>query len=83
MQAQHLSPACVRPWRKARISASWAGVRRFESRRRFLLTERLQFEWDEAKAHHFARHGVKPEEAAQVIADDPLDFSAIGYSVNT
>lgn len=33
---------------------------------------RLQFEWDEANEGHIARQGVTPEEAEQVIANDPL-----------
>lgn len=38
------------------------------------VSERLQFEWDEANEGHIARHGVTPEEAEQVIANNPLEI---------
>ena len=31
------------------------------------------FDWDEENRAHIARHGVSPEEAEQVLANDPLD----------
>jgi uncharacterized DUF497 family protein len=41
-----------------------------------MLAEWLQFEWDEANVQHLARHGVKPEEAEQVIANNPLEIES-------
>ena len=34
----------------------------------------VEFDWDEANLGHLARHGVLPEEAEQVILDDPVDI---------
>jgi uncharacterized protein len=34
----------------------------------------IEFDWDEANIDHVARHGVVPEEAEQVILNDPLDL---------
>ncbi len=36
----------------------------------------LAFEWDAANRDHIARHQVSPEEAEQVIENDPLDIRA-------
>ena len=33
----------------------------------------MQFEWDEANTSHIARHGVRTQEAEQVIQNDPMD----------
>ena len=33
-----------------------------------------EFDWDEANIGHVARHQVRPEEAEQVILNDPLDL---------
>jgi hypothetical protein len=33
----------------------------------------VAFDWDEANIRHVARHGVLPEEAEQVILNDPVD----------
>ena len=33
----------------------------------------FEFDWDEANIGHRARHGVRPEEAEQVILTDPVD----------
>lgn len=33
-----------------------------------------QFDWDGHNRAHIAEHGVRPEEAEQVIANDPLDI---------
>ena len=33
----------------------------------------IEFEWDEANIGHLARHSVLPEEAEQVILNDPVD----------
>jgi len=32
----------------------------------------LTFDWDGANAAHLARHGVTPQEAEQVFANDPM-----------
>ena len=32
------------------------------------------FSWDEANRSHIAEHGVSPEEAEQVILNDPVDL---------
>jgi uncharacterized DUF497 family protein len=34
----------------------------------------LSFTWDDANITHIARHGVTPEEAEQVIENQPLDL---------
>jgi uncharacterized DUF497 family protein len=34
----------------------------------------IEFDWDEANIGHVARHGVSPEEAEQVILNDPVDL---------
>jgi len=36
----------------------------------------LAFEWDDANRDHMAHHQVSPEEAEQVIDNDPLDIEA-------
>jgi uncharacterized protein len=36
----------------------------------------LVFEWDAANLGHIARHRVSPEEAEQIIENDPLDLEA-------
>lgn len=41
------------------------------------MPERLQFNWDEANKSHIARHGVRPEEAEQVLANEPLEVEAV------
>jgi uncharacterized DUF497 family protein len=33
-----------------------------------------EFDWDEANIGHVARHSVLPEEAEQVILNDPVDL---------
>ncbi len=33
----------------------------------------LIFDWDDANREHLARHGVTPQEAEEVVLDDPLD----------
>lgn len=33
----------------------------------------MEFEWDEHNRAHIARHKVRPEEAEQVVLNDPLD----------
>jgi uncharacterized DUF497 family protein len=34
----------------------------------------MHFSWDPSNTSHIARHGVSPEEAEQVIENDPLDL---------
>jgi hypothetical protein len=34
----------------------------------------IEFDWDEANLVHVARHSVLPEEAEQVILNDPVDL---------
>jgi uncharacterized DUF497 family protein len=34
----------------------------------------IEFDWDEANQGHIARHGVKREEAVQVLLNDPLEM---------
>jgi hypothetical protein len=34
----------------------------------------IEFDWDEANVGHLARHRVMPEEAEQVILNDPVDL---------
>jgi len=34
----------------------------------------IEFDWDEANIGHVARHSVLPEEAEQVIINDPVDL---------
>jgi uncharacterized protein len=34
----------------------------------------IEFDWDEANIGHIARHSVQPEEAEQVILNDPVDL---------
>lgn len=34
----------------------------------------IEFDWDEANIGHVARHGVLPEEAEQVILNNPIDL---------
>jgi uncharacterized DUF497 family protein len=34
----------------------------------------IEFNWDEANIGHMARHGVLPQEAEQVVVNDPVDL---------
>ena len=34
----------------------------------------IEFDWDDANVGHLARHRVLPEEAEQVILNDPVDL---------
>ena len=34
----------------------------------------IEFDWDDANVGHLARHRVMPEEAEQVILNDPVDL---------
>lgn len=36
----------------------------------------MQFDWDVANTNHLATHNVSPEEAEQVIENNPLDLPA-------
>ncbi len=40
------------------------------------MSSDLAFDWDDANRDHIARHQVAPEEAEQVIDNDPLDLDA-------
>ena len=40
------------------------------------MTDDLKFEWDITNVSHIARHAVTPEEAEQVLLNDPFD---LGY----
>ena len=33
------------------------------------------FDWDQANIDHIARHGITPEEAEQVVLNDPIDLT--------
>lgn len=35
-----------------------------------------QFEWDEQNVGHLARHGIKPEEAEQVVLNRPVEVGS-------
>lgn len=37
----------------------------------------MLFDWDNANIEHIALHGITPEEAEQVIGNDPLDAGAV------
>ncbi len=37
----------------------------------------MDFDWDSANVEHIARHGVTPEEAEQVVQNNPLDAPAV------
>jgi len=34
----------------------------------------IEFDWDEANIGHVARHSVRPDEAEQVVLNDPVDI---------
>jgi uncharacterized DUF497 family protein len=36
--------------------------------------EATEFDWDRSNIGHLARHGIRPEEAEQVVGDDPVDL---------
>jgi len=40
------------------------------------MADELNFEWDPSNVSHIARHAVTPEEAEQVLLNDPFD---LGY----
>ena len=40
------------------------------------MPQAIEFDWDPANVGHLARHKVRPEEAEQVIMNDPLDLGA-------
>jgi uncharacterized protein len=35
----------------------------------------MEFDWDAANIRHIARHKVTPEEAEQVVENNPLDLA--------
>jgi uncharacterized protein len=39
-----------------------------------LVANELGFDWDDANIEHIARHGVTPEEAEQVVLNDPVEI---------
>jgi uncharacterized DUF497 family protein len=52
---------------------------------------RAEFDWDFENIHHIARHGVSPEEAEDVLLNQPIDlddeyvegewrFSSLGFT---
>lgn len=38
------------------------------------MADDISFDWDEANIDHIARHGVMPEEAQQVLENEPLEL---------
>ncbi len=42
------------------------------------MADEIGFDWDETNVGHIARHDVKPEEAAQVLENEPVD---VGYEI--
>jgi uncharacterized DUF497 family protein len=38
------------------------------------VADEIRFDWDDANIGHIARHGVTPEEAEEVIENDPLEL---------
>ena len=42
----------------------------------------IEFDWDEANIGHVARHSVLPEEAEQVILNDPVGTRCNGVRTN-
>lgn len=39
------------------------------------MADELTFDWDDDNVGHIARHRVTPEEAGQVLRNDPFDLS--------
>ncbi len=39
------------------------------------MVEEIRFDWDESNIRHIARHQVTPEEAEQVLRNDPFYLS--------
>lgn len=37
----------------------------------------MPFDWDEANIAHIAKHGVEPDEAEEVISNNPIDLSEV------
>lgn len=37
------------------------------------MADEVSFEWDESNREHIARHNVMPEEAEQVLMNEPVD----------
>jgi uncharacterized DUF497 family protein len=38
-----------------------------------VVAQEIEFDWDPANLSHVARHALRPEEAEQVILNEPLD----------
>ncbi|MGC9222402.1 MAG: BrnT family toxin [Terracidiphilus sp.] len=36
--------------------------------------DNLNFDWDDANILHLSEHGVTPEEAEEILLDDPIDL---------
>ena len=36
---------------------------------------RMDFDWDEANRNHIAEHGTRPDEAEQVVKNEPIDVT--------
>src|SRR6266478_3916050 len=61
------------PW----ADLSWTFLctyKRGTLRREHMNGPEIEFDWDEANIGHVARHSVLPEEAEQVILNDPVDL---------
>ena len=39
-----------------------------------IVADETQFDWDDANVKHIAGHNVSPEEAEQVVLNDPVDI---------
>jgi len=35
----------------------------------------MDFDWNEANRNHIAKHGIRPDEAEQVVKNEPLDVT--------
>lgn len=57
------------------------------------MADEIRFDWNQANIGHIARHGITPEEAEQVFANDPIElgsqfvrgeerFQVVGFTTN-
>jgi uncharacterized DUF497 family protein len=37
----------------------------------------MQFQWDDGNINHIALHGIMPQEAEQVVENDPIDTGVV------
>jgi hypothetical protein len=44
----------------------------------WIVADQVEFEWDQANVEHIARHNVTPEEAQQVLTNEPME---LGYEI--